>query len=482
MSDMHHKSINANPRWPQGYYEALADAGVAQKLHSLYAQWVRQFFASELRGRRRRDLGLADINNFLGRLDADEAVNGWQIEQARHALTLYYEEFRGISLSDAPHPATHAVVQHPSNEGRGAERSAGDEDRAANREPSPAIPLQRRFKAIEQIPPPRKKAGAERVDWDALTAAVREALRIKHYAYRTEKTYMHWIRRFVNYHNGRKPSTMGSPEIHQFLSHLAVNLDVAASTQNQALNAIVFLYRDVLKTEPGDFSDFQRARVRRRVPVVLSKNEVSALLRELHGIEGVVCRLLYGSGMRITEAVRLRVKDISFDLNEITVRASKGDKDRRVPLPGSLKLDLIEQLEWRRRLYEDDKAKDMHEVELPGALARKYPNAPYEWKWQYVFPADNYSTDPRSGTVRRHHLDQQRIQRAVRAASKRLDMTARVTPHTLRHSFATHLLMAGTDIRNVQELLGHSDITTTQIYTHVLNKGPLGIISPLDTL
>jgi integron integrase len=275
---------------------------------------------------------------------------------------------------------------------------------------------------------------------------------------------------------------MGASEIHGFLSHLAVNRDVSASTQNQALNAIVFLYRDVLKKDPGDFNDFQRARVRRRIPVVLSREEVQALLRELDDFEEMFCRLLYGTGMRISEAVRLRVQDISFGRNEITVRAGKGDKDRRVPLPSSVKHLLLTHLDWRRRLYEHDKERSMHEVELPWALARKYPHAPYEWKWQYVFPAEHYSTDPRSGAVRRHHLDPQRIQRAVRKAAKRLDMTSRVTPHTLRHSFATHLLMAGTDIRNVQELMGHSDVKTTQIYTHVLNRGPLGIVSPADTL
>ena len=478
MSNIHQNrrsvaSYNPNPKWPLGYFQVLSELGIPEKQHSFYAQWVRQFFGSELRGRRRRDLGIIDIHHFLSRLGAEERAREWQLDQAREALHIYYEQFRGIKLDDERPP-----VQSPLD----YTEAASQRDRAAPIVRESTIPLPRRAKPIKEVPSPRPAPKADRIDWDALTAAVRETLRIKHYAYRTEKTYMHWIRRFIRYHNGRKPSSMGAAEIHAFLSYLAVNRDVAASTQNQAMNAIVFLYRDVLKKEPADFSDFQRARVRKRVPVVLSREEIQALLRELDDFEEMFCRLLYGTGMRITEAVRLRVQDIHFGLYEITVRAGKGDKDRRVPLPSSVKLLLQEHIDRRRRLYEADKVKEMHEVELPGSLARKYPNAPYEWKWQYVFPADKYSKDPRSGHVRRHHLDQQRIQRAVRAAAKRLGMTTRVTPHVLRHSFATHLLMSGTDIRNVQELLGHSDISTTQVYTHVLNRGPLGIVSPADSL
>ncbi len=282
MDNIHHntRGVRLNPRWPRGYFDVLSAAGVPAKQHSFYAQWVRKFFSSELQGRRRRDLGLVDIERFLSKLGADEAVNEWQIEQARTALSLYYEEFRGIALDDSRATLNRFDAADSRAEGVVAERNLGDSAPVSDSSEPPGIPLPRRPKPIEQIPMPPKKPRAELVDWNALNAAVRETLRIKHYAYRTEKTYMHWIRRFVNYHNGRKPSTMGSPEIHQFLSHLAVNLDVAASTQNQALNAIVFLYRDVLKCDPGDFSDFQRARVRRKVPVVLSREEVAALLRE----------------------------------------------------------------------------------------------------------------------------------------------------------------------------------------------------------
>ncbi|GIV58861.1 MAG: hypothetical protein KatS3mg042_1774 [Rhodothermaceae bacterium] len=221
----------------------------------------------------------------------------------------------------------------------------------------------------------------------ALDRAVREALRTRHYALRTEKAYVQWIRRFVIFHGGRRPSDMAAPEIQQFLTYLATKRRVTASTQNQALGALVFLYRHVLKKEPGDFSDFPRARRPKRLPVVLSRPEVQALLAHLQGVESLVGRLLYGTGMRISETLRLRVQDLSFDRNTITVRAGKGDKDRRVPLPSSLKAELYAHLDERRRQYEADRAEGMHEVELPSALARKDPQAPFEWKWQYVFAA-----------------------------------------------------------------------------------------------
>lgn len=456
-------SFNPNPAWPQGYFQVLEELGIPEKQRPFYAHWVRQFFSRELRGRRRRDLGQDDIRHFLQVLEADTHTKDWQIAQARDALESYYEQFRGISL------------QAPRSQGTQRPGNAVALDQS--------VPAPRSVESIKRIPPPAEPVGKEgTLQWDVLEKAVREALRVKHYAYRTEKTYIYWIRRYVQYHHWRKPSRMGASEIHEYLSYLAVNEDVAASTQNQALNAIVFLYRGVVKKEPGDFNDFARARVRRRLPVVLSRTEVQSLLNNMDGVEEFVARLMYGTGTRISEAIRLRVKDISFDRNEITVRAGKGDKDRRVPLPGVLKSDLCQQMDGRRALFESDRKCGMHEVDMPHALARKYPKARFEWKWQYVFPADSYSTDPRTGVERRHHLDPQRVQRAVQAAARKAGLTMRVTPHALRHSFATHLLEAGQDIRTVQELLGHADVKTTMIYTHVLNKGPLGVVSPLDTL
>jgi len=304
---------------------------------------------------------------------------------------------------------------------------------------------------------------------------------MEHYAYRTEQTYLGWIRQFVVFHKWRKPSTLEAKDVHAFLRYLAMDQQVASSTQNQALNAVVFLYRKVVKKDIGDFSDFPRARRGFHLPVVASRAEIKTVLDRMQGRELLIGRLLYGTGMRINEMLGMRVQDVHFDQHRI-VAHGKGNKDRYVPLPKSDEQPLRAWLERRQALYEADKAKNMHEVELPDALDRKYPNAPYSWGWQYVFPADDYSKDPRSGHVRRHHLDEQWIQRAVQAAVRAAGLTVRFTPHCFRHSFATHLLEAGQDIRTVQELLGHADVKTTMIYTHVLNKGPMGVVSPVDTL
>lgn len=311
---------------------------------------------------------------------------------------------------------------------------------------------------------------------------VRERIRLKHYSIRTETAYVHWVKRFILFHGKRHPADMGAFEVEAFLTHLAVTGNVSASTQNQALSALLFLYKEVLAMDLPWLEDVVRAKRPQRLPVVLTRTEVRAVLVRMKGVYALMANLLYGTGMRLMECVRLRVKDVDFSRNEIIVRDGKGAKDRVTMLPISLKAVLHTHLTQRRALFEDDKRNGKAEVFLPDALARKYPNAATEWCWQYIFPSGSYSIDPRSGLERRHHVDEKLLQRAMKKAVQAADITKPATPHTLRHSFATHLLESGYDIRTVQALLGHKDVATTMIYTHVLNRGGLGVSSPLDSL
>jgi len=441
---------NQNPLWPDGYFDVLQDAGVHEDSFLIYANCVRDLFKNNP-GKARRSLGANEIRAYLQQLENSGAVEVAGRLQAREALILYYEKFRGIPLVKRQHDDTVTKKNEPSEN----------------------------LRIVSQSKP---HTPSHHLDWTALKTAYVTAIRVENYARSTEKTYWQWIREFIHYHQDRRPSDMGAAEIEAYLGYLAVKKNVAASTQNQALNSVVFLYRKVVKKDVGDFSTFTRARMGKRLPVVCSREEVSGLLSSMNGVELLACKLMYGTGMRVSEALRLRIQDLNMDRKEITVRGGKGNKDRRVPFPDSIRAPLDAHLHWRRTLYETDRENKMHEVELPGALARKYPSAPYEWKWQYVFPADDYSTDPRSKAYRRHHILPVRIQRAVRQAARDAQIQSHIAPHTLRHCFATHLLEAGQDIRTVQELLGHSDVKTTMIYTHVLNKGPLGVVSPLNTL
>lgn len=313
-----------------------------------------------------------------------------------------------------------------------------------------------------------------------LLEVVRGCLRAKHYSLRTERVYLGWIRRYVQFHARRHPRELGAEHVEAFLTHLAVDGHVAASTQNQALAALLFLYRDVLEQELPWLENLVRAKRPERVPTVLSRHEVQALLLQMDGLTALVARLLYGTGLRLMEGLRLRIKDVDFGRNEITVRDGKGAKDRRTVLPATLVEPLRHQIERALALHRHDLEAGLGEVWLPHALARKYPNAAREPGWQYVFPSPRRSRDPRSGAERRHHLDDAVLSRALRRARVAAGLMKPVTAHTLRHSFATHLLEAGYDIRTVQELLGHKDVATTQIYTHVLNRGARGVLSPLD--
>ncbi len=309
---------------------------------------------------------------------------------------------------------------------------------------------------------------------------VRDKLRVKHYSIRTEQSYTDWIKRYIYFHDKQHPKNLGAADVEAFLTHLAVAGKVAASTQNQAKSALLFLYREVLAIDLPWLGNVTQAKVTKRLPVVLTVSEVQSVLAGLSGTHGLVASLLYGTGMRLMEAIRLRVKDVEFSRLEIIVREGKGFKDRVTMLPEMVTAPLKAHLIKVKALHDEDLAQGLGEVYLPFALDKKYPNAGREWGWQYVFPSKNLSVDPRSGKTRRHHVDEKGLQRAIKQVVRDLGMVKPATPHTLRHSFATHLLQAGYDIRTVQVLLGHSDVSTTMIYTHVFNKGGKGVISPLD--
>jgi integron integrase len=309
---------------------------------------------------------------------------------------------------------------------------------------------------------------------------IRAAIRRRHYSLRTEEAYLQWVRRFIFFHGKRHPVELGEADVEAFLNDLAVGRSVAASTQNQAFSALLFLYREVLKKPLGFLDGITPAKRPVRVPVVLTRAEVARLLGEMEGTSRLIAQLLYGAGLRVLEALRLRIKDVDFGYGQLLVRDGKGAKDRVTVLPDTVRRALERHLARVRTLHEDELEAGFGEVWLPQALAVKYPRARREWGWQWVFPAARRSVDPRSGLVARHHASEKSVQRAVSEAARRAGIVKAVTPHTLRHSFATHLLEDGRDIRTVQELLGHKDVSTTMIYTHVLNRPGLAVRSPLD--
>ncbi len=314
-----------------------------------------------------------------------------------------------------------------------------------------------------------------------LMEQVGDALRTKHYSYRTEQTYKDWIKRYILFHNKRHPNDMGETEIRAFIAHLTAERKVAASTSNQALSAILFLYRTVLQREmkvPPDLSNASRPK---RLPTVLTHAEAINIINRMHGIPRLMTKILYGSGLRIMECLRLRVKDIDFDNHQIIVRGGKGDNDRLTILPESIIPEIKHMLLDVKTLHQKDLTEGYGETILPNALDAKYTSASKEWAWQFIFPASQRSTDPLTGVIRRHHLDETVLQKNIRETAKAAGINKQVSPHTFRHSFATQLLQNGYDIRTIQELLGHKDIKTTMIYTHVLQRGGLAVKSPLDT-
>jgi integron integrase len=350
---------------------------------------------------------------------------------------------------------------------------------SANVTPSPPVS---RPEWVVPPPPSGVPAPVPPQHQPKLLDRLREALRSRHYSRRTEEAYHHWVKRFILFHNVRHPAEMAEPEINAFLTHLAVKEKVSASTQNQALSALLFLYRCVLDREIGNLGEVIRARKPRRLPVVMTREEVKAILRCLNGSKRLMAALMYGAGLRLMECVELRVQDIDFARNEIIVRDGKGAKDRVTMLPESVRTTLQEHLRAVKTVHEHDLRDGWGRVEMPDALDRKYPGAPAEWRWQWVFPQEHRWRNPHTREEGRHHIDESLVQRAVKDAVRSAGIIKRATCHTLRHAFATHLLEAGYDIRTVQELLGHEDVRTTMIYTHVLNRGGRGVRSPADTL
>ena len=362
----------------------------------------------------------------------------WQVKQAQHALSMYRHYL---------------------------ETEVANEDKANSSDTSSA-----------------SKGEARQFDhvWREYAEKIREYLRLQQKSYRTEQTYLNWIRRFYSFVEGRDPRRLSAEEARQFLSHLSVKENVSSSTQNQALNALLYFYRNALDSDLGDIGKAVRAPKKERLPVVLSQQEVQQLLSHLHGEGYLMAALSYGAGLRLSESIRLRVQDIDLERGVLTVRGGKRDKDRQTVLPNELIGPLREHLKAVRAVYDQDRKDNVAGVHLPKALARKYKNANKEWEWFWLFPADQLSVDPRTKEVRRHHVAQVTFQRYVKKAAKAAGIPKRVTVHTLRHSFATHLVEKGYDIRTIQELLGHSDVRTTMVYTHIASRNALGIRSPLD--
>ena len=405
-----------------------------------------------------------DVTNYFANLGRDTSLKDWQFAQVVDAIQNLFKMvgakwfdqvdwryWKNFSRTLSPRHATLA---------RENAASLGPKD------------TKRMSEALSNV---------RKVHADILKLLVRE-IRRRNYSIRTEQAYEQWVCRFILFSGNSDPRALGSSEVVAFLEHLAVDGNVSASTQNQALSALVFLFNQVLNKPLNALEGFSRAKRPKRLPVVLTRSEVTRLLEQMEGTFRLMTALLYGTGMRLMDCVRLRVQDIDFEYRQIVIRNSKGMKDRVVPLPHRLAESLKRHLQTVRQIHNEDIERGFGQVFLPDALARKYPNAAKEWRWQYVFPSGRLSVDPRSGVARRHHIHENSLQKAIKPAADAAGIQKKVNCHSLRHSFATHLLASGYDIRTVQELLGHADVSTTMIYTHVLNRGGQGVVSPLDGL
>lgn len=446
-----------------------------QQVNKKYQRWFirhAESYIAAFPGKMLREHSPEDVREFFTSSEVIGYKADWQYRQAvaavrlllRFVRTPWVEDFDWRWLEDQGHtlePTHPTVAREPLSEHSASKQIPGS---ISPREGSGG-PLDRARELFAHY-------------FDRLAAAIRT----RNYSIRTERAYSDWLARFVVFSGMRDPAGLDSGAIATFLEHLAVNRNVAASTQNQALNALVFFYRHVVEREVGDLEGFARAKRPKRLPVVLSQSEIASLLARLDERPRLMASLLYGTGMRVMECLRLRVQDVDFDYNQILIRNGKGMKDRVAPLPRATRAALEAQVRLVEELHRTDVAEGFGEVYLPDALSRKYPNAARELRWQYLFPSSRLSVDPRGGKTRRHHLHENGLQRAIKRAADQQGLSKRVTCHTLRHSFATHLLENGYDIRTVQELLGHADVSTTMIYTHVLNRGGQGVLSPLDMM
>lgn len=438
------------------YLEALGREAIPQARVRYYVGWVESFQRHEA-GRPLTGRGPEDVERFLREVSERPGVELWRLRQAAKALRIFYRDVLGAEWAGklrAPNPAASAQA--------GPASSAGE----------PGVPSE----LPDPDPVSADFAGHGVEDWPA---RLRSVMRTGNYSFRTERAYRVWIQRFLAFCADRSCEP-AAERVRDFLEHLALAREVAASTQGQALNALVFYFQHVLRKPLGTIGDFPRSRRPRHLPTVLSREEVQRFFARLDGAFALMAGLLYGAGLRLMECMRLRIKDLDFDRGQITVRDAKWGKDRVTVLPDRCRVPLRAHLARVRARHEEDLRRGFGEVHLPPALERKYPGAPREWAWQWVFPADRLSVDPRTGRVRRWHVHESALQKAVKRAARDAGIDKRVTCHTLRHSFATHTLEAGYDIRTVQELLGHSDVSTTMIYTHVLNRPGLAVRSPLD--
>jgi integron integrase len=419
------------------YNTLLGKLGVPESNSKYYVGWAQRF-ERFIKGLPFNRVTPEIVQGFLSDLKNEHWITDWHVDQARHALRILYKEHLKIGLN-------RASFRHPV--------------RAKDYAGSRAI----RVRSHEEL----------------ISALVAE-IRVRHYSIRTEDAYVGWVKRFLAYSAVKDATQLTPGHVRKYLTFLANDREVSSSTQNQALNAIVFLFTEVMKLDPGDFTDFARAKKSTRVPTVLSKNEIEKIFDKLDGVHLLMAGLMWGSGLRIMECVRLRVMDIDFDAMQIIVRNGKGAKDRVTMLPQKFAVALRNQINAAKRIFEEDKANKAGGVYIWPSIEKKYPGAGKDWIWQYVFPSTRLSVDPRTQTVRRHHIDEDSIQRQLKIAAKDAGIAKRVSCHTLRHSFATQMLSSGADIRTVQELLGHSDVSTTMIYTHVLNKPGVVARSPAD--